>query len=215
MSRLAGILMLGWGISFAGSLPLGTMNVAATQIAVRDGAWAGLIYSLGSVLIELIYVRTILDTMDWVFKRIRIFRLLGWITVLILLAMATGSFYAASTASDFGSSLPPISRNHFLYGALLSAINPLHFPFWFGWSSVLLNKGWLSNDTFQSYVYISGIGLGSISGFLVFIYGGNYLVASMKDKQYILNAVMGIILGITALIQLYKIWQSSRFKYKI
>jgi threonine/homoserine/homoserine lactone efflux protein len=215
MYRFARIFFWGMFISFAGSLPLGSMNVASIQISVRDGSNAALIYSFGSMVVELIYVRIIVEAMTWVYKKAKIFMLLGWITIFILLSMAIASFTAGAQMSGLGSALPAFSKNHFLYGALLSAINPLHFIFWFGWSTVLLNKGILvPGKSFYNF-YVAGIGIGTIGGFLVFIYGGNYLVSAIRDKQYIMNWVIGFVLLITAFIQMYKTLNKSTFlKYR-
>ncbi|MBS1599452.1 MAG: LysE family transporter [Bacteroidetes bacterium] len=206
-----------WGmfISFAGSLPLGSMNVASIQIAVRDGSESALIYSFGSMIVELIYVRIILEAMAWVYKQAKIFKFLSWVTIAILLSMAIGSFTAGAKMSGLGSALPEFSKNHFLYGALLSAANPLHFIFWFGWSTVLLNKGILIQEKSHYNFYVAGIGIGTIAGFVVYIYGGNYLVSIIKDKQYILNWIIGTVLLITAIIQAYKtLSKSVLFKYR-
>lgn len=209
MYRFARVFFWGMLISFAGSLPLGSMNVASIQIAVRDGSNAALIYSFGSMVVELIYVRIIIEAMIWVYKQAKVFKLLGWVTIVILLSMAVASFTAASQMSGLGSALPEFSNNHFLYGALLSAFNPLHFIFWFGWSTVLLNKGILIPGNANYNFYVAGIGVGTIAGFMVFIFGGNYLVSAIKDKQYIMNWVIGGVLLITAIIQLYKIIHKS------
>ena len=57
------ISVLCWGmvISFLGSLPLGTINIVATQIAVSRGQGAALLYSSGSLLVELLYVSIVLS----------------------------------------------------------------------------------------------------------------------------------------------------------
>jgi len=215
MYPFARIFFWGMLISFAGSLPLGTMNVASIQITVRDGSNAALLYAFGSMLVELFYVRIIVEAMTWVYQRTKIFRLLGWITIILLLVMASASFTAGAQMSGLGSALPNFSKNHFLYGALLSVVNPLHFIFWFGWSTVLLNKGILVPGKFYYNFYITGIGVGTMGGFIVFIYGGNYLVSLIKDRQYLLNWVIGAVLLITALVQLYKtINKSAPLKYR-
>ena len=204
------IFFLGLFVSFAGSLPLGTMNVAAAQLTVRDGISAAFIYATGSMVIEIIYVRLIMGFMQWIHARIKLFSILGTVTALILLVMAAASFYAAAHKQGISNALPVFSQYHFFYGAMLSAINPLHVPFWFGWSTVLMDKGWLLPEKNNYNIYVAGIGLGTMSGFAVFIYGGNYLVGVIKDKQYILNWMIGIILLVTSLIQLYKTIKQQR-----
>jgi len=204
MKQLLKIFFWGMLISFLGSLPLGTMNVMATNISVRDGVTAATIYALGSMLIEIIYVRGGLVAMTWVHKQQKIFRLFEWLTLLLILALAIGSFVAAAKMSGLGSALPDNTKHPFWLGVFFSATNPLHIPFWFGWSTILLNKNILLPRVANYNWYVAGIGLGTMAGFAVFIYGGNYLVQGLNANQNILNWVIGIILLITAIIQLYK-----------
>ena len=191
-------------ISFLGSLPLGTMNVTATNITAKYGTGVALVYSLGSMIVEIIYVRIALVAMTWIQRRQKIFRIFEWFTLILILLLAVGSFIAAIKMSGLGYSLPSSLRYPFLLGALLSATNPLHIPFWFGWSTVLINKNILQPDPIHYNWYVTGIGLGTMAGFTIFIYGGSYLIQQLKTNQNILNWVIGIILLVTVLIQLYK-----------
>ena len=205
MNQILKIFLVGTLISFLGSLPLGTMNVAATHIAVQDGQFAALIFSAGAVLIEIAYVRIALVAMNWITRQYKLFRLFEWLTVLLLFGLAAGSFLAAIRKSGLGNALPIHAVHPFLLGLLLSATNPLHITFWFGWSTILLNKHILLPQNANYNIYVAGIGIGSILGYAVFIFGGNYLVNKLKANQNILNWVIGAILLITAIIQLYKI----------
>ncbi|MEJ0104480.1 MAG: LysE family transporter [Bacteroidota bacterium] len=56
-------------ISFLGSLPLGTLNVAAMQISVTEGARQAILFAIGSLLAEVIYVRISLVAIDWIRKQ--------------------------------------------------------------------------------------------------------------------------------------------------
>ena len=76
MQSLLKIFITGMLISFLGSLPLGTLNVAAMQISITDGYTQAILFSLGSLFIEMIYVRVSLVGMDWIRKQERIFRVL-------------------------------------------------------------------------------------------------------------------------------------------
>jgi threonine/homoserine/homoserine lactone efflux protein len=198
----------GMAISFLGSLPLGTMNIAATNISIQQGTQAGLIYACGSMLVEIIVVRVALTGMCWLAKRHKIFRLLEFFTVALMLALAIGSFVAAYNMKGFANTLPGDIVSPFWSGVFLSATNPLHIPFWLGWSTVLINKKILLPQNNQYNWYIIGIGLGTISGFMVFIYGGNYFVSQITKHQDILNWVIGIVLLITAGMQIKKITSS-------
>src|SRR5688500_13798744 len=95
MQKLSRIFLTGLFISFLGSLPLGTLNIAAMQIAITNGIQPAFLFSLGSLTAEIIYVRLSLIAMDWVRKQQKLFRVLEWITLLIVVALAFSSFYAA------------------------------------------------------------------------------------------------------------------------
>src|SRR5690242_14440472 len=99
MRALLKIFLVGMMVSFLGSLPLGTLNIAAMQISVSDGITAAIFFSIGSLLVEIGYVRLSLVAMDWIRKQEKIFRILEWVTLLIVLTLAAFSFYAATQPS--------------------------------------------------------------------------------------------------------------------
>ena len=95
MPKLLRIFLTGMLISFLGSLPLGTLNVAAMQISIYQGLLPAFLFSSGSLAAEVVYVRLSLIAMDWVRKQQKIFKALEWVTLLIVLVLAASSFYAA------------------------------------------------------------------------------------------------------------------------
>lgn len=202
------IRIFGWGllISFLGSLPLGTLNVAAMQIGIQESISAAMQFSLGSLLVEMIYVRISLVGIDWIRKQERLMKLMEWITLLIIAALAVGSFIAAMNESGEAKNVMLQNNvNRFLLGMFMCAINPVQIPFWFGWSTVLFSKRILEPQASQYNSYIIGIGLGTLAGNAVFIFGGQWLVSRIADSGKYLNWVIGAIFAITALIQLIKI----------
>ncbi|HEX9509490.1 MAG TPA: LysE family transporter [Puia sp.] len=196
-----------WGmlISFLGSLPLGTINVAATQLAVRDGAQAAIIFSIGAMLVEILYVRLTLMSLGWITKQQKLFRVFSLITALLLILMAAASIVSAVKMASFGNALSSFAKYHFLFGVSLSAVNPLHIIFWMGWTGILLNKAILVPTLVNYNIYIVGIGTGTMLGLTSFIYGGAFITCFLRDRQQIMNWFVGGILLMTALIQLRKL----------
>ena len=205
LKRLFGCWLAGLIVSFLGSLPPGTMNIAATHVSINQGTGAGYRYAIGSMLVEITIVRFALAGMGWLIQKKRIFWLLELFTTGVIVAMALGSFVAAYRMTGFSGSLPKVFSLHpFWTGVLLSISNPLHIPFWMGWSTVFLNKKILvSSALFYNY-YILGIGAGTMLGFAVFIYGGNYMVSAIARHQGLLNIAIGMVLLVTALVQIKK-----------
>jgi threonine/homoserine/homoserine lactone efflux protein len=205
MSKLLRIFFTGMLISFLGSLPLGTLNIAAMQIAISGTILSAILFSLGSLTAEMVYVRLSLIAMDWVRKQEKLFKILEWVTLGVVLALAVASFYAASHPTMhknpvLNNPLPP-----YVLGFVMSVVNPVQIPFWFGWSTVLFTKKILLPKSSHYNSYIVGIGLGTLMGNCVFIFGGKLIADKINANQDILNWVIGGIFALTALIQLWKI----------
>ena len=196
-----------WGllVSFLGSLPLGTLNVAAMQISVQENIRNAIFFSLGSLTVEMIYVRISLVGINWIRKQKKLFRWMEWIALAIVVALAVGSFAAAMKPHHAKNVMLNNDINRYLLGLMLSAINPVQIPFWFGWSTVLFTKNILQPKNSYYNLYIVGIGLGTLCGNLIFIFGGKWMVQKLNGNQSLMNWIIGGIFAITAVIFLIKI----------
>src|SRR6059058_2912368 len=157
MKQLMKVFWWGALISFLGSLPLGVLNVTATQLAIN-------------------------------------------------------SMIAAVNMQKISSIVPAESAHAFFSGMLLSALNPLHIIFWFGWSTILIEKNILHTKKSNYNFYTTGIGLGTLAGFAVFIYGGKYIIHQLLFNQALINWIISIVLLITVAVQVYKIRQKPLMK---
>lgn len=206
MHKLVRIFFWGMMISFLGSLPMGTLNITAMQIGIQESIKNALLFSAGSLLVEMIYVRISLVAINWVRRQGYIMKIMEWLTFLIILALAVGSFVAAAKGHDEAKNvILHNNMNRLLLGMFMCAVNPVQIPFWFGWSTVLFQKKILAPVNSQYNSYIIGIGIGTLLGNCVFIFGGKWLVESLHNSEAYLNWVIGGIFTISALIQLYKI----------
>lgn len=196
-----------WGmlVSFLGSLPLGTLNVAAMQISVQESIRNAIYFSVGSLFVEMVYVRISLVGINWIRKQKKLFRWMEWITLAIVIALAVGSFIAAMQPHHAKNVMLNNDINRFLLGVILSAISPMQIPFWFGWSTVLFTKKILLPKNSYYNWYILGIGLGTLLGNCVFIFGGKFIVEELNANENLMNWIIGGIFAITAIIFLIKI----------
>jgi threonine/homoserine/homoserine lactone efflux protein len=205
MHPLIRVFLMGLLVSFLGSLPMGTLNIAAMQLSVSDGVWAAMQFSLGSLSVEAVYVRLSLVAMDWVRKQEKLFRILEWITLAIVVVLASASFYAALHPSVEKNVFLSSTLPFFLMGASMCALSPGQIPFWFGWSTVLFTKKILLPRNSYYNTYILGIALGTFGGNCIFIFGGQLVADKLNHRQDIVNWVIGGIFAVTALLQLWKI----------
>jgi threonine/homoserine/homoserine lactone efflux protein len=203
-SNLLRAAMWGGGISLLGTLPLGTLNMAAMQVSISEGVLQGLYFSLGVALIEVLYVRLSVVGVSWIMKNAKLLRYFEWVAILIVLGLATGSFWAALNPSAEKSFLLQTSLPNFLLGISLSAINPMQIPFWFGWTTVLFTKGVLQNRSSFYNTYTLGIGTGTVLGLLIFVIGGPVLVQKLNAGQQAVNFTIGCVFAITAIVLVVK-----------
>lgn len=86
---------IGWLVSFLGQLPLGTLSITSTQIAVQENfsnAWK---YAIGVALVEIIYLRLTLSGVNWIIQHQLFFIVLGWLTVAVFLILGVASILSA------------------------------------------------------------------------------------------------------------------------
>lgn len=203
--RLLKIFFWGLMVSFLGSLPLGTLNVAAMQISVQENVQNAILFSLGSLSVEMVYVRVSLVGINWIRKQKKLFKWMEWIALGIVVALAIGSFIAASQPHHAKNVMLDNDINRYLLGVMLSAINPVQIPFWFGWSTVLFTKNILLPKNSFYNIYIIGIGLGTLIGNCVFIFGGKWIGEELNGNQSLMNWIIGGIFALTAVIFFVKI----------
>lgn len=202
MRPLIKIFFTGLLISFLGSLPLATMNVAAMQIAISDTVVHAMLFSLGSLTIEMIYVRISLVALNWIRRQKKLFRILEYVTLVIVLALAASSFYAAMHPGQQKNIVLSSTLPKFILGAAMCAVSPGQIPFWLGWSTVLFTKKVLLPRRDNYNAYIIGIGIGTFIGNCIFIFGGRLIAESISNKQYIFHWVIGGIFLGTAILQI-------------
>lgn len=202
-------------VSFLGELPLGTFNVAAMQIAISEGFLTAMLFALGALVVEVVYVRIALLAFNWIRKKGLLLRILNYVTLVILLALAASSFYAAMQPGEQKSAVLSTGIPKFLLGATMCLVSPAPIPFWLGWSTVLFSKKILlpRNDHYNAFTV--GIAIGTFAGSCVFIFGGLLIAEKIKHNQHILHWVIGGIFLVTAIFQLWRILKKKDSAEKI
>lgn len=198
-------LFLGLILSFLGQLPLGTMSMTATQIAVQDNFSKAWKYSAGVALVEMVYLRFVLSGLQWMMEHHWVFIFINWITVIFFFVLGVLSFIAAQKQDKARKALL-LNNNldRFFLGMSMSAMNPAQIPFWIIWSDYFLNLGWLKPGFVSFNFFTLGTGFGTIAGLSVYMYGGNWLISKIRTSNQTLNKILGIIFIVAAIIQIVR-----------
>jgi threonine/homoserine/homoserine lactone efflux protein len=204
MIEIVKVFFIGFLISFLGQLPLGNMNLTATQLSVQENFRKAWKYGLGIVLVEVIYLRLALTGMDWVVQHKQLFTIMGWLTVIVFVVLGIIAFVMARKQTSAKKGLLLNNKmDRFLLGVAVSGINPAQIPFWFLWSTQLLNSKVLMPTNGQFNLFTAGAGLGSLAGLALYIHGGKWLITKLKTSNRALNIFMGIVFILAGLFQLY------------
>src|SRR5450432_1717427 len=117
--------LLGILLSFLGQLPIGTMSLTATQIAVHENfrnAWK---YSFGVALVEMVYLRIVLSGLQWIMHHQSLFNIFNWITFVFFLVLGIWGFISAhKQETDKKALLLNNKLDRFILGLSMSALNP-------------------------------------------------------------------------------------------
>ncbi len=217
MTGLLRILFSGFVISFLGSLPLGTLNTTAFQIAASENISEAIMFAIAVVIVELIIVRITLLGADSINLNSKFFSYIIPPTILLLIYLAVSNFISASSPYTISASsgIFPVIKSTFVLGLILSLLNPLHIPFWMGWNSILIKRKKLYNKPGMYSFYILGIALGSVLGLIIFIWAGQVVISYYQQYNYLISYTMAILyLGIAVYLSfnLYKKLPKLTFK---
>jgi threonine/homoserine/homoserine lactone efflux protein len=201
------IFGLGLLISLLGSLPLGSLNVAAFQIYFKEGLLNAVYFSVGVALVEVMYVRLSLVAMKWVMRNKKWFRRLEWFTIFLFIFLAVYTYLSSvkGGGTDDAAGITKFNVHRFLLGVFFCAVNPVQIPFWFLWSTYLVSTNKLQTRRDHYNFYCVGIGIGTLLGEALYMFGGEWLVNTVGANQQQINYFVAGVFLVTALIQLYRV----------
>ena len=199
------VLIMGWLVSFVGQIALGSMSLTSTQIGMEEGVKPAMLFTWGVTVIEMLYLRISLSCMDLLYKHPDVVRAIGWITAGFFVILCIVSIRSVMTYHEAKKSkLLDHSMNRFAFGMMLSAMNPGQIPFWLLWSNFMLDWKVLHSSTLQYNIFTIGAGIGTVTGLMVYIYAGNFIISKFELNSKTLNKIMAFFFGIAGVAQIWK-----------
>lgn len=196
-------LQTGFLISFSGSLPPGVVTLCVLQISAAEGPSAGLHFSIGGLLVEMLFVWSTLSGLEWLSRQQRFFAALQWFSLLVMLVLAAGAGWTVlGPRTEQQHTLFELGGAHPLWnGALLRLLTPTMIPFWLGWNAVLLGQQALLPTKKDFRRYVLGIGLGTFGAHLVIVIFSQTAQTFLTNLQTIINWLVFIALSVICLIK--------------
>jgi threonine/homoserine/homoserine lactone efflux protein len=188
-----------------GSLPLGNLNVAAMQIAIKETLWKAIWFSIGVIIVEVAYLIITLSIIGKYAISEKIFFYFQLLSIAVLVILAIGSFNAAGNKSGKNTIIDNRTKRFHL-GVLMSSVNPLQIPFWAGWVVYLISRSLIVNTWVGYALFALSVGLGTFIALLVFVFIGNEFSVIMMRKQKHVNTLIGCLFAVMAIFQIFKLW---------
>jgi len=218
LKNLLKLFFAGLVISLIGSLPIGMLNIAAIHIGNFVGKNQAILFALGAIAVELIYVRITLYGIELLEKHKQSLNLLFKFNNLLILTFAFYNLYMFFYPTIKQKTYPFIYTNYYLYffiGMLLNSINFLQVTFWSGFNILLYRKNILINKNIYIYVYLLSISIGTFICFILFIYGGGLIQNIMQENKSIYHLLVFALLLVLLVYQKVKIKKKSYVSVKI
>ena len=184
----------GFLISLIGALPLGTLNLTTFEIAATDGTASALSFASGVVFVELLVVSLMLATANKMVIKLSFYKYIIPVAIGFLIYLSITNFYQFSHAEGISKTTTMFQgvQSPLLLGILLSALNPLQFPYWFGWNTAMVQRKKLEGTASTQIPYIIGIGAGTLGALLCFIFLGSYISEHIIKYESILSLILGL-----------------------
>jgi threonine/homoserine/homoserine lactone efflux protein len=207
MNSFAKAIMWGFLVSFLGSIPLGSLNSLTVQISHAEGFYSAIQYVLGLAIAEVIHVGVTLVSLKWILRNKHIVAAMQWVTIVLFTAMAVACFYSyfypsGKTGNVMFEKLAYLPR--IVIGFSLSIIDMMPIPFWFLWTTVLIAKKRLIPTPNHYKLYAFGIFIGTITTQCCYIVLGNWLINTFNAEKEIINLIVGVVMAISVVVQVYK-----------
>jgi threonine/homoserine/homoserine lactone efflux protein len=164
------VFLLGFVVSFVGSIPPAGVNLTAIRISMEQAKPQALWFSLGAIIVEGILCFGSLRFASFIASHQEIDFWIKWIAVPVFLIMGIAALLPSS-ASTADLEVKEIKKNHwwktnFTYGMFVCVINPMQIPFWLAYGTYFYSNGWLPYDLLSTLMFV----IGAIGGTYLLLY---------------------------------------------
>ena len=187
------VFLLGFILSFIGSIPPGTLNLAVLQLGMEYKIKAALRFALAVSIIEYPYAWIAVVFEDWVTASPIIIDNFQLITAIVMTVIGAFSVWSARKPSEFSVKF---NESGFRRGIVLSILNPMAIPFWIAYTAFLKSQDWidLSSQWFV-HSYVLGTSVGVMVLLTLFAFLAKKLAPYIKD-----NRIVKLVPGLTLLV---------------
>jgi hypothetical protein len=203
-------ILVGFAVSFIGSIPLGYLNLFGYQIFTTSNFNQLNLYLFGVLIVEAIVIYSTLKLSAKVSMNPKWKNYISIFSFIFLLVIALLTYNSSSNESNslekYNSYL---SYSALISGIILSSINFAQIPFWMSWNLYLTNEKYIVVEDKKELFYVLGTVIGTYLGMLAIIFS----IQAAKNKDYIsptfFSKYIWVIFLVLAIFQLFQIVRSN------
>ena len=208
-------ILVGFAVSFLGSIPLGFLNIIGFEIYSKTEITTLIFYLLGVISIEVFVIYFTLIFASKLLENKKLMKYIEIFSVLFMFLLAY-VFYSQSDAKVENQDVLEKYKDYspYVIGVILSCLNFVQIPFWCGWNLYLVNGNYIVSKSNLKFLYVFGTMLGTFFGMLCFILFLNLVTKSSTGlSTYLMSHIIPLFFIGMGLYQAYKFYKKY-FKTK-
>ena len=194
--------LLGFISAFVGLLVPGMLNMTAVRTTIEQGKKAGLVFSAGAALVVLVQASIALIFASYLSQNPNVLDNLRVAAIIVFFVLAVFFFIQAKRNTKIRGKTK--KGNLFFIGVLMSSINMLAIPFYFGLATYFSANGQLMMKKPYILLFVIGSVLGSFLLFFLYVTFAGIISKRAKfiamNINYILSGLF-LVLGCIALLK--------------
>lgn len=203
-------ILVGFAISFIGSIPLGYLNLIGYQIYSTSNINQLNLYLFGVLIIEAIVIYATLKFSSKISMNPKWKNYISVFSFIFLLGIAILTYNSTSNESNALDKYNAyLSYSAFITGIILSCINVAQVPFWMSWNLYLTNEKYIIVEDKNEWFYVLGTIIGTYCGMLAIIFS----IQAAKNKDIIspdfFSKYIWVIFLVLAIFQLFQIIRNN------
>lgn len=155
------LFLVGFIVSFFGSIPPGIINLTVMQFGIRNLIKDALQFILGVAFVEFFYALAAVRFSVLIKNHNFIGAHLNLLAAVVLVAFGISNFISGRKKENKLEEAGRISTP-LLKGALVSLLNPLAITFWLGVTTYLVSIDLITFSDYNDMFYLAGIVVGTI-----------------------------------------------------
>ena len=202
-------ILVGFLVSFVGSIPLGYLNVVGFEIYREKGFLPTTCFLFGVILVEFFVIYGTLVFANKLADNTKLTQYIKVFSIVFMFFLAFVFYTTATTATNRASVFTHFGYwETFTTGMVLSCLNFMQIPFWTGWNLYLLNGKYIEVSKARKYFYFFGTLLGTFCGMMTLILSLQYFTTTLDFLfHYLLKIIIPLAflaLGIFQAIAFYR-----------